>query len=157
MGQQGPGSLFHLSPSPPRGLLLTCTEQTEQMPGTSCGESTKVLGTGTGHLPSGLRPLPPPGRGSFRSKLTHAASMEKPKPKHLGGQCYLPSYHRGPAHTKLWLRRNRSAYLMDITRQNQHLPDTAFSPSRPLLFMNPNSPGDSTAQEKMPRSLRRRD
>jgi hypothetical protein len=153
MRQQGPGSLFHLSPTPTPGLLVTCTEQTEPMPGTSCGEATKVLGTGTGHLPWGLRPLLPPGTGSLRSELTHAVSTQKAQPKHPDGQCYLPSHQSGPAHTKLWLRRNRSAYLVGITRQSPHLPDTPFLPSGSLLSMKPISPGGSTAQE-MPRSLR---
>lgn len=118
IGQQGPGSLFHLF-HPHAGLLLTCIEQTEPMPGTlSCGESTKVLGSGTGHLPSGLRPLLPPGSGRLWSKLTHAASMQKPQPKHPGGLCYIPSHQPGPAHTKLWLGRNRSAYLVGITGQS---------------------------------------
>lgn len=114
--------------------------KTEPISGTSCGESTRALGTGTGHLPSG--PLLPPGSGGLRNKLTHAAAMEKAQPKHPGGQCHLTNHQRGPVHTKLWLRRSISAYLTGLTGQSQHLPDTPFSP------MSPVSPGPSEGRTK---------
>lgn len=154
IGQQGPGSLFHLF-HPHTGLLLTCIEQTEPMPGT-LSSVERVPRFRVRHWPPSLRT-------QTLAPSREWQALEQTDP------CCLHAEASAQASRWAVLYTQPSAWpcpYKALTQKEQiclsrgynwaELTPSWHSHPVGLFLQEPISPGDSITQE-MPRPLRRRD